>query len=96
METLTREAGETCSFLVGDVEKWIRLVVRTRNDVMVHRGLDEGDEPDFYLLSESLYFLVVLCLLRECGVSDDTLSGVQENHRVRWLSNQMQSLYVGS
>ena len=52
----------------GRAYKWARRVVRTRDYIVVHRGLRGGAsayEVDW--LADLLHLLVVLCLLGECG-----------------------------
>ena len=94
LETLASTGGTTFATLVVDVDGWIKEVVRTRVANVVHRGLQEEREPEFYLLSESLYFLVVLCLLKECGVADKALSEIQRNPRFVWLNKEIKSLEI--
>ena len=57
----------------------------------VHREAS-SDGPDgltMFLLSESVYFLVVICLLRECGIDDDRLDHEFDNRRFRHLHDQL-------
>lgn len=89
--SLAEKAGKTFRGLVGDVDRWAKTVRDTRVLNVVHRGLNEDDEPELYLLSESLYFLVVLCLLQECGVPQDTLTKMQRHQRFRLLKEQIQA-----
>ena len=70
--------------LVGDVSVWAQEVVRTRTEKAAHPGLrGDVDGTRMHWLAESLYVLVVLCLLRECGVSDDTFANVQQHERFK-------------
>ena len=76
--------------LVGDRGKWASEVVRTRDNYVVHPGRrGSGDGYRLYLLSESIYLLVVLTLLRECGVSDDALTKIQSHGNFRWLAEKL-------
>jgi hypothetical protein len=50
------------------------------------------DAPSLHLLSESVYFLVALCLLRECGASDATLAKIQQHQRFIWLAGRLAEL----
>ena len=54
-----------------------------------YRGNMEG--PRMHWLAESLYFLVVLCLLRECGVPGKVLLKVQQNQMFKHISEQLSS-----
>ena len=76
--------------LVGDHRKWAGEVVRTRVNYVVHPGRQgSGDGYRQYLLSESIYLLVVLTLLRECGASDDALKKIQSHGHFRWLAEKL-------
>ena len=76
--------------LVGNLNKWVAEVVQTRTNMVMHPGL-RGSSNGYrlYLLSESIYILVVLSLFRECGVSDDTLTSIQNNQHFMWLSERL-------
>lgn len=91
LKLLACNAGHAFKALVGDVDSWVNEVVRIRNNNVVHSGL-RGYADGFKLfdLSESVYFLVVLCLLRECNVSAGTLAGVQRHQRFARLARQLQ------
>ena len=91
LRSLAQKAGDTFRVLVGDVDHWAKTVRDTRVLNVVHRGLNEDDEPELYLLAESVYFLVVLCLLQECGVPKDTLGRIQRHQRFRLLKEQIQA-----
>ena len=51
---------------VGGVEGWVtNEIVRVRQNNLVHRGLrGDAEGPRMFWLAESLYFLVVFCLLK--------------------------------
>ena len=74
LKKLAEKAGPPFQSTVGDVNGWATRVVRTRTEHVVHRGL-RGDPHGelLYWLTEALYVLVVLCLLRECGVPEERL-----------------------
>lgn len=85
-------AGDPFKAIVRDVESWAKEVVQARINHLVHRGLHGNLEGKrMYDLSESLYFLVVLCLLRECGIPEETLSKMQNHRRFGWVSEQLRS-----
>ena len=82
LPVLTRHAGNVFKELVGDVDKWVKRVVQTRINVVVHRGLRSGaDAYDVVWLAESLHLLVVLCLLAECGVQKKASERVKGSRR---------------
>ena len=89
LKQLAHDAGAEFKTLVGDVEQWTDLVLDARRDNLVHRGLREGKRPPLRLYADSLYFLVILCLLRECGVSDDTLANIRKHRKFQSLAKEL-------
>jgi hypothetical protein len=87
---LADHAGAAFATLVGDVDGWADAVKDARNR-SVHRSTSRSpvDGISLHLLSESAYFLVALCLLRECGASAATLAKIQEHQRLLWLAGQI-------
>ena len=82
LPVLTQQAGDVFKELVGDVDKWARRVVRTRDNIVVHRGLRGGaDSYDVIWLADSLHLLLVLCLLGECGVQKLAEERVRQSER---------------
>ena len=69
------------------------MVAKARMNNIVHRGgvRDNGNAP-LYELAESLYFLVVFCLLRECGVEDDVFEGIQQRQRFITLQKELSDI----
>ena len=92
LKELASSAGDIFSDLVDDVDLWVTEVVETRVMKVVHRGLDNNIEASrLYWLSESLYFLVVICLLRECSVPDDVFDSIRNNLRFNWVASNVQN-----
>ena len=91
LKQLGHEAGPEFEALVGDVDQWTDLVWDARRDNLLQRGLREGKRLPLHLLADSLYFLVILCLLRECGVGDDTLANIQKHRKFRSLAEELRS-----
>ena len=78
---IATHAGPGANALVGDVESWATEIRCIRN-AMAHGDFDgDTDANRLYWLSESLYLLVVISLLREGGVPADALSGLQQHQR---------------
>ena len=92
LNELANEVGQPFLDLVGDVDAWAQKVVVARINNVVHRGLREHDRPPLYVLSQSLYFLTVLCLLRECGVKSATFDRIQHSQPYLLLSDQLKSI----
>ena len=87
---LARNLDDLFVPLVGDLHEWAGQVVRTRHNFVVHPGLrGKSDGYRLYLLSESIYLLVVLTLLRDCGVAMDSLMNIQNHEHFKWLAAQL-------
>ena len=84
---LAEFAGDPFTLLVGDVEPWAEGVKEARNSLVHHDGNRSRPKDGTLIrhMSESLFYLVVLCLLRQCNVSDELLGRVSENRRYQWL-----------
>ena len=87
IKQLGQGAGAAFKALVGNVGPWTNSVLEARKYNVVHPGLYEGERPELYLLAESLYFLVVLCLLKECQVPEVALESVQRHRRFRHVAD---------
>ena len=78
--------------LVGDLSTWAQGVVQGRDNYVVHPGLrGSSDGYRLYLLSESIYVLVVLTLLRECRVPVDSLMNIQNHQHFEWLAAKLKA-----
>lgn len=89
---IAESTGEVSRVLVGDIEPWADEIVRVRVKHVVHRGLaGEPNMARMHWLSESIYVLVVVSLLRECGVPSDTLARMAEHDKFRWVADQLRS-----
>ena len=90
LHSLIELAGAPFRELVEDVDAWVKEIVQARINNLVHRGLHGNLEGHrMYDLSESLYFLVVLCLLRESGIAEQTLAKMQEHRRFKTLAENL-------
>jgi hypothetical protein len=58
-------AGEPVKSLVPDVERWIKVLVRDRNDIAHQFGQRQKNErAEWYFLGESVYWLYAIAILR--------------------------------
>ncbi len=88
---LAHYAGSPFTELVGDAEAWAEEVKTARNSLVHHDGGRPERPPAsrLHYLSESIFYLVVLCLLREAGMNDELLNGVAGNKRYQWLKTRL-------
>ena len=90
LHDLARGIDSLFAPLVGDPLQWAGEVVRTRDNYVVHPGLrGNSDGYRLYLLSESIYVLVVLTLLRECDISDHSLKNIRNREHFKWLAAEL-------
>ena len=74
LRELISAVGEPFRDLVADVDRWASRIARTRDNYVVHPGLrGNPDGKDLYWKTEAVYTLVVLRLLRECGLHEAAL-----------------------
>ncbi len=84
-------AGEAFSWLVGDTAEWAHIVTKARNRMTHHdQQQDVGmSYTGMYVLADSVYVLVMLCLLRECDPSTDALLQIRNAQRIVRLRQQL-------
>ncbi|MDQ6949671.1 MAG: hypothetical protein M3256_26355 [Actinomycetota bacterium] len=85
--TLTGQVGEA---LVGG-KGWARIVTAVRNR-LTHLDADEemlATGEDMYYLAESLYVVVVVCLLIEAEAPDEALNRVAQNQTVQLVASHL-------
>ncbi|MXX80258.1 MAG: hypothetical protein F4Y69_04380 [Chloroflexi bacterium] len=83
LEYLGNLAGNVFTDWVGDLELWSKVVKEERNNVA--HGEDKSTyqqyRPPRQFLSHSVYYLVILCLMRILGVGAVAIEGMREKHR---------------
>ena len=90
--SIAADTGEIAGTLVGDLDSWADEVRNMRVIGVVHRGLGEDiDYERMHYLSESIYMLVVVRLLQECGVGVTTLAGIQDHQRFQWVAERLRA-----
>ena len=76
------KAGQPFSDRVGDADRWMRKAAKIRNNQGVAHyqgyGTARADQYEEAPFNEDLYLLIILCLLRDCDLSDDLLYKVVE------------------
>lgn len=81
-------AGRSFEEWIGDPKEWKLKVSDVRNNYGVGHlqgyGTSTSAQPDFHLINEQLYLLVVACLLSECNVSEDIKHKVVERMHSNW------------
>jgi hypothetical protein len=68
-------AGEPFEELVGDVEKWSKVLKHQRDDAAHHLDRRVGGS-DQYFMGESAYWLFALCMMREAAFPESVLDRI--------------------
>lgn len=84
------------SALLGDkdderaqVDAWTEQVRRVRNELAHHdRSFLVTGETGSAAMYEQLYWLFVMCLLRECGAPTSTFEAIQQHPTIAWIREQ--------
>ena len=89
LRELIDAVGKPFRDLIADVDRWVSRVAQTRDNYVVHPGLrGNPDGEDLYWQAELVYTLVVLRLLRECGLQGAALPNRDNSEPIRRLADQ--------
>ena len=86
LKAMTDLVGPAFHDVIKDADWWTTAVVVRRNEDVAHIGNPGRTEPKaepLYWLTASVYILVVLCLLRQCGMTKDQLPN---KRRCPWMA----------
>jgi hypothetical protein len=89
LRELAECAGDPFTEFVGDPKRWCYVVASTRNRLTHYSGTNPKLEG-LRFLSESLYALVALAVLRLSGADDDLLRAFVSNKHIAWLRPHVQ------
>jgi hypothetical protein len=85
-------AGEPFTQLVADVDRWVLVIRAFRNDVAHQLGQRSTQLPaEQYFLSESVYWLFVMCMLREAGAPSALFEEMSKHQLFQWLGPKVRS-----
>ena len=88
---MVAHAGAAFAAVCDDGDAWVTVVTESRNR-LTHHDEDRAiafQQGDLYFLTESVFTLVMLCLFRECGMTDDTLTTIGANGSMRFLRGKL-------
>ncbi|UED85202.1 HEPN domain-containing protein [Streptomyces profundus] len=95
MSRCANYAGGTFMEMVKDRRKWSQLVKGDRDDIAHNLGRNRETSEQVFL-ADSLYWLFVLCLLKESKASRDVFRAVKEYGDYSWLCRKMSGLLASS
>ena len=88
LDPMLDKASQAFREWIGDPADWKKKVSEVRNNYGVGHlqsyASNSPLHPDFHVINEQLYSLVVSCLLSECGVSEETGREVVKRMRSKW------------
>lgn len=88
-----RTAGEPILRLVNDVEQWIDVLVRDRNDIAHHLARrPRAERPHMYFFAESAYWLYACCLLRVADAPETVFTKVVQHPSYEFLQRRLAEL----
>jgi hypothetical protein len=84
-------AGEDFQPFLGDAEVWLEMVVTARDDA-AHQLDPLADDSVDFLIVESLYWLFLICFLKEAGVARPAIDNLVSSQRFGSLSRSVNEL----
>ena len=93
IRNLANSAGSIFVSLIGDIDQWVNEIRTMRTEFVHHTSIHSSEDSNInyvrlHFLSESLYYLIAICLLKECGVLESNLLNVQ-NSQFWWTAKQL-------
>lgn len=91
LAVIAEHCGQSFGEFVGDVVLWTRIVATLRNR-LTHHDPSQGiprQPGDLSNITESVYVMVMLALLRECGISETVYSSFQQSRRIVFVRSEL-------
>jgi hypothetical protein len=86
-------AGAPFTDLVGDVGRWAETIRLERDDIAHHFGRRmRSSGSDTYYLWRSLYWLFVICILRDSAAPQEVFGHMRQHSQYQWLVPRVQAL----
>jgi hypothetical protein len=87
-------AGPNLSDLVGNIDTWAGVVTLVRNRLTHHDPAQriERQPGDLTFLSNSIYIVTALALLRECDVPEVVYQAIQQSPRVAFTRGKLSEI----
>lgn len=81
--------GPILELLPADTDAWAKKVKEVRHDLAHHKDRFRQNAIQIdHFLSEQLYWLFAICLLRLSGASNNVFVSIGKHGQIRWLSKQ--------
>jgi hypothetical protein len=92
LQQLAARAGAATRPLIGDKGRWAYTLSQVRNE-LTHLGNNSRvfHGADLLFLTESVYAVVRICMLMECGVSSETLTKKANSPAMTWYRDRLKA-----
>jgi hypothetical protein len=92
LHQLAVRAGAATRPLIGDKGHWAYMLAQVRNE-LTHLGTDSRvfEGADLVFLTESVYAVVRICMLMECGVSPEILTRKANSPTMTWYRERLKA-----
>jgi hypothetical protein len=89
---LAERAGAATRPLIGTKKSWAHTLTQVRNE-LTHLANDSRvfEGADLVFLTESVYAVVRICMLMECGVSHETLTRKANSSTAAWYRDRLKA-----
>jgi len=90
LDQLAARAGAATRPLIGNKSRWAYTLSQVRNE-LTHLGTNSRvfHGADLLFLTESVYAVVRICMLMECGVSPETLTRKANSPTMTWYRERL-------
>lgn len=82
-------AGAEFADLVGDTNKWAKVLKNGRNTVAHHNANIVGASTEQIVMGRSAFWLFILCLFKDAGFPDAVFDRIVEHRDWHWLKGQV-------
>ena len=92
LENLVQYAGDIFIDLVGETQTWINKAIRMRHEIVHRHSMERLEIFWLDLITDSSYWLIIICLLKECRVNDTVLQQICNINSFKKIKNSFSNL----
>jgi len=92
LDNLVQYAGDLFVDLVGDTQTWIKKAIKMRNEIVHRQSMKQIEILWLDFITDSSYWLIIICLLRECHINDTVLQQISSISDFKRIKNFFSSL----
>lgn len=87
LNSLVQYAGDLFVNLVGDTQTWIKKATIMRNEIVHRQSMEQIEILWLDFITDSSYWLIIICLLKECHVNDTVLQHISNINDFKRIKN---------